>query len=117
MYLWGSILRLFFFNIFLNDTFFFLKGASLGNYTDNSTLHAYNKNLETVVCNLRQAFSILPNWFNDKFMVLSPGKCHCMLFGTKENELLDMMCNDITIKHSSHERILGVTTDNKPSFD
>ena len=26
-------------------------------------------------------------------------------------------CNDITLKHSSHEKILGVTIDNKLSFD
>ena len=37
------------FNMFLNDIFFFLKDANLGNYADNSTLYAYNKNLETVV--------------------------------------------------------------------
>ena len=37
------------FNMFLNDIFFFLKDANLGNYADNSTLYAYNKNLETVI--------------------------------------------------------------------
>ena len=50
-------------------------------------------------------------------MVLNPGKCHFMLFGAKKNEQLDLICNDITLKHSSHEKILGVTIDNKLSFD
>ena len=50
-------------------------------------------------------------------MVLNPGNCHCMLFGVKENEQFDLLCNDITLKHSSHEKILGVTIDNKLSFD
>ena len=50
-------------------------------------------------------------------MVLNPGKCHFMLFGVKENEQFDLICNDITLKHSSHEKILGVTIDNKLSFD
>ena len=45
-------------------------------------------------------------------MVLNPGKCHF-----KENEQFDLICNDITLKHSSHEKILGVTIDNKLSFD
>ena len=36
------------FNIFLNDILFFLKGTNLANYADDSTLYAYNKNLETV---------------------------------------------------------------------
>ena len=104
-------------NIFLNDIFFFLKDANLGNYADDSTLYAYNKNLETVICNLRQEFSILSNWFYDNYMVLNPGKCHFMLFGVKENEQFDLICNDITLKHSSHEKNLGVTIDNKLSFN
>ena len=40
-----------------------------------------------------------------------------MLFGVKENKQFDLICNDITLKHSSHEKILGVTIDNKLSFD
>ena len=50
-------------------------------------------------------------------MVLNPGKCHFMLFGVKENEQFDLMCNGITLKHSGHKKILGVTIDNKLSFD
>ena len=40
-----------------------------------------------------------------------------MLFGAKENEQSDLICNDITLKHNSHEKMLGVTLDNKLSFD
>ena len=40
-----------------------------------------------------------------------------MLFGVKENEQLDLLCNDITLKQSSHEKMLGVTIDNKLSFN
>ena len=50
-------------------------------------------------------------------MVLNPGKCHLMLFGVKESEQFDLICNDITLKHSSHKNILDVTIDNKLSFD
>ena len=50
-------------------------------------------------------------------MVLNPGKCHFMLFGVKENEQFDLICNGITLKHSSNKQILGVTIDNKLSFD
>ena len=50
-------------------------------------------------------------------MVLNPGKFHLMLFCAKENEQFDLICNDITLKHSSHEKNLGVTIDNKLSFD
>ena len=40
-----------------------------------------------------------------------------MLFNVKENEQYELICNDITLKHSSHEKILGVTIDNKLSFN
>ena len=48
---------------------------------------------------------------------MNRGKCHVMLFDVKENEQFELTCNDITLKHSSHEKILGVTIDNKLSFD
>ena len=51
-------------------------------------------------------------------MVLNSRKCcHFLLYGVKKNEQFDLMCNGITLKHSSHENILGVTIDNKLSFD
>ena len=84
--------------------FFILKDANFGNYADDSTLYAHNKNLETVACNLRQEFSILFNWLYDNYMVLNPGKCHFMLFGVRENEQFDLICNGITLKHNSHEK-------------
>ena len=50
-------------------------------------------------------------------MVLNPGKCHFMLFGVKENEQLDLICNDIILKHCSDKKILGAAIDNKLFFD
>ena len=80
--------------------------------------YAYNKNLETVISNLREEFSTLSNWSYDNYMVLNPGKNHFMLFGViKENEQFDLMCNSIILKHLSHEKLLGVIIDNKLSFD
>ena len=40
-----------------------------------------------------------------------------MLFGIKENEQFDLICNNITLKHSIHEKILDLTIDNKLCFD
>ena len=110
---WVNILL----NIFLNNIFFFLKDANLGNYADDSTLYACNENLESVICSLRKELCILSNCFYVHYMLLNPGKCHFMLFGIKENEQFDLICNDITLKHRSQEKILGVAIDNKLSFD
>ena len=59
------------FNMFLNDIFFFLKDANLGSYAENSTMHAYNKNLETVIWNVRQKVSILYSYFYSSLIKLS----------------------------------------------
>ena len=107
----GSILGPLLFCIFLNDTFFILKDANLGIYADDSTLYAYNKTLKTVIFTLRHEFSILSNWFCDNYMVLNLGNGHFILFSVKENEQFDLICDEITLKHSSHEKILGVTID------
>ena len=96
-----SILGPLSFNIFLNSIFFFLKDINLGNYTHKSTLYVYNKIWETVICDLRQEFSLLTNWFCDNYMVLNPGKLHFMLIFAKENYQFYLTCNDITIKRSS----------------
>ena len=98
-------------------SFFFLKDANPGNYADYSTLYAYNKNLETVIYNLRQEVSISSNQFYDNHMVLNPGMCLFILFGAKENEQFDLICNDITLKHSSDEIFFDITIDNKFYFD
>ena len=62
-------------------------------------------------------FSILFNWLYDNYMVLNSGTCHFMLLGVKENDQFDLICHYITLKYSSHKKILGVTIDNKLSLD
>ena len=81
----GSILGPLLFNIFLNDIFL-LKDTNLGNYADDSTPNPYNKNLEAVICSLRQEFPVLSNRFYDNYMVLNPGNWHFMFFSVTENE-------------------------------
>ena len=49
--------------------------------------------------------------------MLNSGKYPFMLFSIKENEQFNLMWNDITLKHSSHKKNLGVTINNKFSFD
>ena len=102
----GSIQGALLLNVFLNHIFFFLKDASLRNYADDNTPYTYNKNLETVICNLTQEYSILSNWFYDSHMVLNPGKRLFMLFGVKKDDQFDLRCNGITLKYSSHEKIV-----------
>ena len=40
-----------------------------------------------------------------------------MFFGVNKDGNFNVMCNDVILKHISHENILGVTIDNTVSFD
>ena len=44
-------------NLIANDPAF--SKAAVEHYAEDSTLYTYNKNLETVICNLRQEFCII----------------------------------------------------------
>ena len=44
-------------NLIVNDPVF--SKEAVEHYADDSTLYTYNKNLETVICNLRQEFCII----------------------------------------------------------
>ena len=80
----SSILSPLLFSIFWYDIFSFLKDANLSSYTDNSTLYAYMKFIETIIYNLRQEFPILSHCFYDNYMVLKPRKYHFILFSVKK---------------------------------
>ena len=50
-----------------------MKNTNFFNYANDSTLYTYNKNLEAVICNLRQEFSILAEYGAESSKVsLSP---------------------------------------------
>ena len=93
-------LDLYWVHIFLNDINF----LKIDNYADDKTLHAYNKNVKAVICNLIQGFFILSNWFHGNYMVQILEKSPFMLFGLKKIDKFDLMCNNITLKHSIHEK-------------
>ena len=46
-------------------------------------------------------------------MVLNPDKCSFMLFGVKDELQTDLVSNNVTIKNSKEEKVLGITFDNK----
>ena len=53
---------------------------------------------------------------NDNFLALNPKNCHFMTLGNGNN-LRDFSCDDIIIKNSLSEKILGNTLDNNHNND
>ena len=54
-------------------------------------------------------------WFYDDFLVLNPKRCHIITLGNGSN-LCNFSCDDIIIKNSLSEKILGFFIDNNLDF-
>ena len=59
----GSVLGPLLFNIYLNDLFMFVNDAQICNYTDDTTIYAYDSNIESVINTLESDALKLQNGF------------------------------------------------------
>ena len=91
----GSILSPLLFNIYINDIFLFVDEAFLSNYADDTVLYSIHKNHISNQSVLKQNFICLQKWFYENYMVLNPGKCCYMTFGSKFNNN-DLLLEDGT---------------------
>ena len=61
-------------------------------------------------------FRTVNNWFYENFMILNPGKCHFMSIGKETHDEDVFYYNNLTLKNSDEEEILGVTIDRELTF-
>ena len=104
------------FNLFINDLVLFLTETMLSNYADDNNLFSIGRDLNKVKDTLAKDFGIVTNWFYENFTVLNSKKCHFMCIG-KDGENETFTFKDVCYKSSKEEVILGITIDNKLSFD
>ena len=84
-------------------------------YADDNTSCSSGNDLKKVNQTLRQGFEIVTIWFYENCMVLNSGKCHFMCLGQDAvNETF--IYDNIEMKNSKEEKILGVIIDNKLRF-
>ena len=110
----GSILAPDLFNIYTNDIFFFI-AEKLANYADDNTPHAIRKDIHTLLQSLDNETSILIKWFHDNYFKMNPEKCHLLV--TKHDEDVSVMVDGLNIKGNKAVKLLGVTIDNKLTFN
>ena len=103
------------FKISINEILWiFAKYLTLNNYADDN-IQFYPYPFDQVINNLPTDFDILKVWFYDNFLVLNPKKCDFVTLGNGNN-FCNFSCNDIIIKNSLSEKILGLTIDNNLGF-
>ena len=62
----GSILEPIFFNLSINDFFFFVEIASMHNFSDDNTLPAWRETLSKLIGTLESKSNIAIDWFKKK---------------------------------------------------
>ena len=112
----GSVLGPLLFNIYFNDLFFVLKETDVGNYADDTNLHAYDMYISNLIQRLEHDALIAIEWFESNYMKMNKEKCHFLVTGHKYEQLYVYMGKH-KIWESTSEKILGVQIDAKLKFD
>ena len=88
----------------------------LSNYANDNSLYNTGKDLELVKSILVNIFRAVTEWFFENLTILSPDKCHYMCIEKNSGSGIfkfENMCLD----NSKKEVFLGITIDNKLTFD
>ena len=102
------------FNIFLCDLFLFLNEIDVANYADDNTPFSCKNDPRNVILDIEHASSVLFNWCLNNGMKPNPDKYH-FLHTAKDD--LTIKIDQCEIKGSKKEKLLGVTIDNKLTFE
>ena len=82
----GSILRPIFFNLSINDLFFFVFDVSLHNFADDSTLSALAETILVLIDILQSGSEIVIGWFKNNKMIVNPDKFQTFLLDKRKGD-------------------------------
>ena len=113
----GSILGPLLFNIFINDSFQFVKEASVCNFADDDTLYAHAKTLLQVLHTLELETVNLLEWFKINSIAANPENFQLMLLGNiGKIDNIKIKVNDKILEPKSCVKLLGMNIDCKLNF-
>ena len=81
----GSILGPILFNVFINDSFLFIRETDICKFADNTALCACEKELDTISIKLEIETNIAIQWLKDNEMVANPSKFQLMFLSKYKN--------------------------------
>ena len=79
----GSVL----FNVFIDDTFLFVKDSTLYNYADDNTVSICDNDIDVVTKTLENDSMELINWFSLNLMTANPDKFQAIAIGKKNRKV------------------------------
>ena len=103
----GSILGPLLFNICINDLFWLNEKTNVCNYADDTTFHACDKELSSLLLRLEHDSLLAIEWFEANYMKLNKNKCRFLVSG-KKNEHIWINIGEERIWESTSEKLLGI---------
>ena len=86
----GSILGSVFFNLSINDLFFFIEKASMHNFADDNTLSAWGETVSKLIDTLESESNIAINWFTKNEMIINADKFQAIVLDKKKSHLTNI---------------------------
>ena len=110
----GSVLGPELYNINSNDLFMFML-LEIVNYADDNSPFAVAPTIPRVISQLEQESASLLNWIRNNGLKANPDKFHLLL--SDPNEEFSIRVDNLDIKNSKCQKLLGIKIDNKLTFD
>jgi len=110
----GSILGPELFNFNSNDLFLFMT-LDVANFADDNSPFTTADSTSNILSKLSFESRILLSWIRNNGLKANPEKFHLLV--SDQNENLNIIIEENEIKNSKSQKLLGVTIDNKMSFE
>ena len=114
----GSILGPILFNIFINDSFYFVDGGNLYNFSDDNMISDHADSIGELVEKLQYLCEVANDWMDQNNMIANPSKFHAILL-SKNCSLTDRIPIKIKknlIESETQADLLGLKINNRLSF-
>ena len=113
----GSILGPLLFNIFIDDLFLLQIKSEICNFADANMLYSCDKELGTVISNLKYDMKNILNWFRCNSMKANPDKFQFIILGPSDDKCFILNINAIETRNTTEVELLRVTINHKLNFD
>ena len=111
----GSVLEPLVFNIYINDLFDLTELTNVCNYTNDTTFHACDSDICSLIKRLEHDSLLAIEWFESNYIKLNKDKCHFIISGYK-HKVMFANIGESSIWEKGQEELVGVTIDKNLKF-